>query len=612
MRQADSVSTPQSNAQQLALDLAAVGLVAAAGAMLAARLEVTLLALSLILAGLGVRAAQYRARSIKTPLGLPWLAFLLTTAMSAGIAFDPIAARHKLWLIFAGIALYFVLVTLKTILAIRIVIWGLLLICVGVGFYYVTQTDFVVEPAKFDLANQIGLTLHRLTPQLGLHTPHPNLIAGILLLGLPFALGETFNAARHKQWGAFGVFAFVTLFSLFALFMTTSRGAWFAAAAVALLGALGYGALRLARRLGYSSNLGIAVLVNLILLTVLLGVALGGSQVSRFLDSVFGSVGNVPRLELYTQVWQLIQDYFWTGAGLETFSPMFSTYLLLLDVPFLAHSHNLFLQIWFEQGILGFIVFLWVLGAFFLWVLQRRNRMNWIALAGLAAVCMMLLHGLVDVPIYFSRVIPLMFVPFGLTLAALQPFKAQNPRAALAARRMNLVALGVIAVIGIGFFIFEMQRPNAFHAELEANRGALAQAALELPFVKFDDMPPAQVRRQVNLQNAQELYELALSIDPRNRLAHARLGLIALDTLDFTRAVKELELAYEADPRHRATIKGLGLAYVWLGQPDKAQVLLKQIPEAEIELFHAQDKWRKLKRPDLEEKAAAMLEQLKR
>jgi len=39
---------------------------------------------------------------------------------------------------------------------------------------------------------------------------------------------------------------------------------------------------------------------------------------------------------------------------------------------------------------------------------------------------------------------------------------------------------------------------------------------------------------------------------------------------------------------------------------------LKQIPEAEIELFHAQDKWRKLKRPDLEEKAAAMLEQLKR
>ncbi|RIK27908.1 MAG: hypothetical protein DCC52_08965, partial [Chloroflexi bacterium] len=527
MRQADSVSTPQSNAQQLALDLAAVGLVAAAGAMLAARLEVTLLALSLILAGLGIRAAQYRARIIKTPLGLPWLAFLLTTAISAGIAFDPIAARHKLWLIFAGIALYFVLVTLKTILAIRIVIWGLLLICVGVGFYYVTQTDFVAEPAKFDLANQIGLTLHRFTPQLGLHTPHPNLIAGILLLGLPFALGETFNAARHKQWGAFGVFAFVTLFSLFALFMTTSRGAWFAAAAVALLGALGYGALRLARRLGYSSNLGIAVLVNLILLTVLFGVALGGSQVSRFLDSVFGSVGNVPRLELYTQVWQLIQDYFWTGAGLETFSPMFSTYLLLIDVPFLAHSHNLFLQIWFEQGILGFIVFLWVLGAFFLWVLQRRNRMNWIALAGLAAVWMMLVHGLVDVPIYFSRVIPLMFVPFGLTLAALQPFKAQNPRAALAARRMNLVALGVVAVIGIGFFIFEMQRPNVFHAELEANRGALAQAALELPSVKFDDMPPAQVRRQVNLQNAQELYELALSIDPRNRLAHARLGLIA-------------------------------------------------------------------------------------
>jgi tetratricopeptide (TPR) repeat protein len=238
--------------------------------------------------------------------------------------------------------------------------------------------------------------------------------------------------------------------------------------------------------------------------------------------------------------------------------------------------------------------------------------MNHIAMAGLAAVTMLLLHGLVDVPLYFSRVIPLMFVPFGLTIAALQPLKPQNPRETLAARRMNLALLGVVAVLAAGFIIYEVERPDAFRAELEANRGALAQAAVELPSVKFDHAPPAQVRRAVNLQTAEDLYGMALAIDRHNRLAHARMGIIALDRLEFEQAVDELELAYEADPRHRATLKALGLAYVWTGQPNKAMVLLEQIPDAETELFHAQDKWRKLKRPDLAKMAAAALEQLKR
>lgn len=592
-------------------DLAAVGLVALAGAMLAARLPVAQYALALIATGLGIRIAQYRRHLTAIPLSLPWLAFLAATALSAGIAFDPIASQSKLLLILSGIALYFVLASLKTSLAMRIVIWGLLLICAGTGLYYVTQTDFAAEPAKFTMVNQIGLLLHRLTPQFGLHTPHPNLIAGILLLGLPFAVGECYNTARRKQWLALVPFGVVTLFLLFALFMTTSRGAWFAALALVLLGGLVYGAMQMARRLGYSSNVGIAILLNLILLTALASAALAGAQLSHLFDSAIGTVGSVPRVELYTQVLQLIQDYFWTGAGLDTFSPMYSTYLLLIDVPFLAHTHNLFLQIWFEQGILGLVAFLWLLGAFYVWVLQRRRRMNWIALAGIAAVTMMLLHGLVDVPLYFSRVIPLMFIPFGLTIAALYPFKSLNQRDAAAARRMNLLLLGVLAVLALGSLIFVILRPNAFRAELEANRGALAQAALELPPVKFLDRPPALVRRETNLQPAEELYATALAIDPRNRLAHERLGIIALDRNEFDKAVSELELAYDSDPHRRPTLKALGYAYMWTGRPDQAEPLLKQIPEAAVELNLAQGKWRMLKRADLAAKAAEMKERLK-
>lgn len=595
----------------LALDLVAVGLVAAAGAMLAARLQVAPAALIMLTIGLGIRVVQYRSRMLTIPLGLPWLAFLLSSAVSAGIAFDPIAGQHKFLLILSGIALYFVLATLKTPLALRLVIWSLLLLCAGTGLYYVTQNDFVAEPAKFAPANAIGLLVHRIAPQFGWHTPHANLIAGILLLGLPFAFGECYNTARQKQWLAFTLFALVTLFTTFALFMTTSRGAWFAALVFVLLGSLVYGAMRLARRLGYSSNIGIAVLFNLILLLILASTALGGAQVSHFLDTVLGTVASVPRLDLYNQVLQLIQDYFWTGAGLDTFVTTYSTYLLLISVPFLYHAHNLYLQIWFEQGILGLIAFLWVLGAFYVWVMQRRKRIDWIALAGVAAVSMMLLHGLVDVPLYFSRVIPLMFIPFGLTIGALKPFKPQSQRENVSARRMNLVILGVVAVVGVCLLIIEFERPAAFRAEIEANRGALAQAALELPSVKFSDEPPAQVRRNTDLRTAEELYAAAIAIDPQNRAARARLGIIALDRYEFDNAVAELEWAYEADPHHRATIKALGYAYVWTGQLDKAEPLLKQIPEARIELNYAQGEWAAKGKHDLANNAATLIARLK-
>ncbi|GIL15460.1 MAG: hypothetical protein BroJett039_06330 [Chloroflexota bacterium] len=594
----------------LALDLVGVGLVAAAGAMLAARLAVAPLALTLIAAGLGLRVAQYRSRLRAIPLALPWLAFLLTTAVSANIAFDSLAAQQKFLLIVSGIALYFALATLKTTRAIRIVIWGLLLICAGAGLYFVTQTDFSAAPGKFALVNELGARAHALAPQFGWHTPHANLIAGILLLGLPYAVGECYNTARRKEWWSFIPSLLVTVCIAFALGMTTSRGAWLAALLFAFLSAAVYGAMRLARHFGYSTNVGVAMLLNATLLALLALGAFGGEWLSALLNSAFGAVSSVPRLTLYTQVYQLIQDYFWTGAGLETFSPNFSTYLLLIDVPFLAHSHNLFLQIWFEQGILALGAFVWLLVAYYLWILQRRKRMNWMALAGLAAVTMTLLHGLVDVPLYFSRVIPLMFVPFGLTVAALAPFKPLDARAALAARRMNRTVIAVAMILASAAFIFGIVKMNDLRASWEANRGALAQAQVELPPIKFSDAPPAQVRRAADLGNAIARYNAALELDTRNREARARLGIIALDREDFETAARELETAWQADPHQRATVKALGMAYVWTGKIDRAEPLLKQIPEAARELRLAQWKWEQRKRMDMAARAAAILERL--
>lgn len=606
-----SRSTTEFFSTALALDLAGVGMVAAAGALLAARWSVAPLALVLLAAGLALRVAQYRSRLLRIPLQLPALVFVIAALYSASIAFDPAAAQRKLLLIAIGVALYFVIATLKTKSAMRVVVWGLLLVCAGVGLYFVTQTDFRAEPTKVGVIDEIGLLLHRLSPQFGWSTPHANVIAGILMLGLPFAFNECYQTARGRQWLLLIPAVVISLLIAFALLLTTSRGAWLSILGLVVGSALFYIAVKVARRAGYSANIGIAAAFNVLLLVLILAVVWSGARGMNLFDILLGSAGNISRVTLYQQVLQLNQDFFWTGAGLDTFSPTFSTYYLLIGVPFIAHAHNLWLQIWFEQGLFGLLAFVWLNVEFFFWAFQRKDRINGLALAGLGAVTLMLLHGLVDVPIYFSRILPLMFIPYGLTVCALEPFKYPRTRLSAADKRKLLVVLAASGILAIGALVFSALRFDSLRAQYEANRGALLQSQVELPEILARTLTPTQVRQQADLEPASALYLRALELDPHNRVAHTRLGLIALDRHDFDAAVQELQAAYAQDPTNRAVVKALGLALVWSGQLDAAEPLLAQIPEAASELSVNKTQWDILGRADLSKKAVAMLARLK-
>lgn len=607
-----SSSTPSAATLEsaLALDLIALGAAAGGNLLLAARANASTIALVLVAAAVGLRLVQYRAALRSIPLHLPWLLFIATALVGVFVSYDFQFSLRKFYLILGGIGLYYALATTQTATARRLVVWGLLLVCAAIAIFYLTQTDFSAQPIKIGALNQLGLQIHSISPQFGLRMPHPNLIAGILLLGLPYSVALAYAALRGRRWFAFAAAAFFILLLGLSLLMTTSRGAWLALVALAAGGTVVYIAVALARRAGLSARVGIAAGLNLILVGLLLIVIIGGARLGSAVIALLGSASGVPRPQLYTQVTQLIQDYVFTGAGLDTFSPNFSTYTLLINVPFLPHAHNLFLQVWLEQGILGLVAFVWLILAYYVWVIRRSARMNGLALASVAVFTLILLHGLTDVIFYFSRVISLMFIPLGLTVSALKPFEPLPSALAVRSRRPLLIGAGALAALLVVAALLAFGQRAQLLASWYANRGAVAQAQAELPAIQLP-VTASQVRRRADLTRAQDFFQRALQLDPQNRVAHSRLGLIALDRYDFPQAVTHLEAAYRADKTNRAVVKALGYAYTWTARYDEALPLLRQIPEAALELGYSAADWQKLGRADLARSASLMVQRLK-
>jgi lipopolysaccharide biosynthesis regulator YciM len=141
-----------------------------------------------------------------------------------------------------------------------------------------------------------------------------------------------------------------------------------------------------------------------------------------------------------------------------------------------------------------------------------------------------------------------------------------------------------------------------------ANLGAVQMSQVELK-----DFPTGQwATSQIvpSLEQADTTLQSVLHSEPRNQTANYRLGLISMLRQDFRAAAVNLETAYQEAPNHRGVIKSLGYCYVWLGELEKAQTLLDQIPEAQHEMEVYIWWWETQGRPDLSERASLMIPRL--
>jgi O-antigen ligase len=512
----------------------------------------------------------------RTPLDVPILFFFLSALAGLWPSYDLALSLPLSLMIVGGVALYYLFVNNCTTEHSRhILSAGSLLLGLTVSLYFIIQYEHPVMGRIFPDAWALRL--------------HPNSVAtfleGMMPLALVMAIGE-----RRLWLRVFYGFCAAT-FAL-ALLMTASRGAW---VALALCGII-WLCTRF-RRIGmvFAAVVPISVVVPGAYLVFNNDASLNSIPiVGTTLVPLFA---RPDRLEVYRNSVYLIQDFPLTGIGLsDVFAMVYSRYALLIQVPFLTYSHNLFLEIWLDQGLLGILSFLSLIAAFYLFVgrvLSHLPRIKEKAPSAVFQGCWLgvtatLIHGLFDARQYAdSWTLPVLFVLLGLAvgtgLGIVQTGQNTPSRRTfvgseylprrLRAEHLAVYFILVLTCLSLGFALYK-----PLLAVVHANLGSVYQAKGELAPNLTDG------ERQWYLHLAKAHYDKAISCAPDNHTAQQRLGRLALDAGRYEEGAAHLELAYQAAPSSFATRKALGLAYVWVGRLDEAEPLLRGVKDIVQEL----------------------------
>ena len=159
--------------------------------------------------------------------------------------------------------------------------------------------------------------------------------------------------------------------------------------------------------------------------------------VSQSVITRFTSIGDTKdtstsyRVYIWMGTFNMLKDYWLCGIGLGTdaFNMIYPHYSYASIVA--PHSHNLYLQLLVENGILGLVTFLVMMVAYFRTVIskitkQKRFLQKAVITALTAGVFGYLVQGLFDNVWYNYRVFYMFFAVIGLTMAAVNASKKEE------------------------------------------------------------------------------------------------------------------------------------------------------------------------------------------
>ena len=276
----------------------------------------------------------------------------------------------------------------------------------------------------------------------------------------------------------------------------------------------------------------------------------------------------------------------------------------MLAIPYIqyTYSHDLYLDIALEQGLLGLASFLLILlGS--VWLLIQGNKKDWFKVSILIGLLVMVFHGFFDDAFYGMGGSPLLFALSGLTI----PYKPELS-SSLSSNKSKLIRQLIIA----GAIVIAVTAMLPFSRSILA-KGYANLGAIKMSQVHLADWPDKRVEADELLSGigpAEADFKQALTHDSKEVTALYRLGMIALERREFKQARQYLSRAFEGNPGHRGIRKELGYSYLWLGDIDKAATFLIPDSETRKELSSYQYWWKEQGRDDLSFQAIQAEEQI--
>lgn len=294
---------------------------------------------------------------------------------------------------------------------IEILLFGITL----TGLYGVWQAivGVPVNPSEVDVNLNEGMP-GRIFSTIG----NSNSFAEVLVMFLPFYLAVILNSKSILKKLVFLALAGPVFLSLL---LTYSRSSWIGFAVAALVFVFFW-----KRKL-----------VPLIIAGGLLCIPVLPKSIYRRILTIFNpnDTSTNYRLLIYQTIWPVIKDYWITGTGLGTdvFKKIVQNYALYTtSTP--PHSHNVFVQLWIETGIVGILSYL----AFLVGLVKRsiinicgkadQCTKNYIiaGISGLIGVCVV---SLAEYVWFFHRVMILFWVVTALIMASINIAANEEPAA---------------------------------------------------------------------------------------------------------------------------------------------------------------------------------------
>ncbi len=424
--------------------------------------------LLLILTAWFGRIAIFGSLAPLTPFEIPLLIFIFTAAVSVWSAYDQEVAFGKFWLIIGSVALFYAFIRLLLSSrpgAVEESIFLLVVFGVAVSVYFILTNDWSANPTKFQFIRTLGQSLQPPGLEIPGHRLHPNVAGGMIAMTIPFAVGAYLIAkTSHHRYRSFAAIIALIVTAL-GLLLSSSRSAWMSLG-VAVIVVLLFQIISFVSSRSGVRRVWLFAGIGFLILTLISVLILIPSIQAELLQLVPVTPSGISRVILIRDGLALANDYPFIGAGFGGYMMLYSTYSYMLHVGFEVHTHNIFLNVSIQQGVLalGSLLWIWLSVAFAVWysAVRESDRLvedssleakgqerRLILYIGAVSLLIILVHGLVDDALYGSRGVLLLFVPVAFTVPAL----ISQPKASAKKRRLRVLGLvGLLALLGVLFW----------------------------------------------------------------------------------------------------------------------------------------------------------------